>query len=274
MTQLETAQLLELTNLTFTLAILIYASYSDYKTREVTNIAWMIYAPIAATITCIRYLFFEQFLPWYLPLLSIAITWLFAIVLFYAGAFGGADAKALMCIALAHPLYPASVLQPLYETPVIFFPISVFSNAIIIAVLSVLYMVIRNFAWKKRTNKKLFEGLEEEGSMRKFLTLLTGYKVSLDDLKTKTHFYPLEDVDIMETDSEDAKRKLVLFPKDEAREKMILRLEEAVNKRKIQDSFVWATPGLPMLIFVTVGLLLTLFLGDILWIALRFLLPI
>ena len=34
---------------------------------------------------------------------------------------------------------------------------------------------------------------------------------------------------------------------------------------KISDG-VWATPGLPMLIFVTVGLIIALSLGDIVWI--------
>jgi preflagellin peptidase FlaK len=32
---------------------------------------------------------------------------------------------------------------------------------------------------------------------------------------------------------------------------------------------VWATPGLPFLIFITAGLVLALFVGDIVWICIR-----
>jgi prepilin signal peptidase PulO-like enzyme (type II secretory pathway) len=35
------------------------------------------------------------------------------------------------------------------------------------------------------------------------------------------------------------------------------------------DSYVWATPGLPMLIFVTLGLIVALFFGDIVWLFVR-----
>jgi prepilin signal peptidase PulO-like enzyme (type II secretory pathway) len=34
----------------------------------------------------------------------------------------------------------------------------------------------------------------------------------------------------------------------------------------------WATPGLPMLIFVTAGLIVALFGGDIVWICIRLIL--
>ncbi|MEM3442880.1 MAG: A24 family peptidase C-terminal domain-containing protein, partial [Candidatus Bathyarchaeia archaeon] len=67
------------------------------------------------------------------------------------------------------------------------------------------------------------------------------------------------------------KRKLVLIPKDESRNAIVERLAKAIDSGKIQD-MVWATPGLPMLIFITVGLIIALFFGDIVWIFVRFLL--
>jgi preflagellin peptidase FlaK len=76
--------------------------------------------------------------------------------------------------------------------------------------------------------------------------------------------------DIEET-PEGFKRKLVLLPKDESRDKIVQRLETAINTGNIKDK-VWATPGLPMLIFVTAGLIVALFLGDIVWIGIRLIL--
>ena len=81
------------------LIILLYASWSDYKTREVSNRVWVIYAPIALALSLAGLLLFE---PSQLPFygLSFGVTAGIALLLFYAGGFGGADSKALMCIAL------------------------------------------------------------------------------------------------------------------------------------------------------------------------------
>jgi len=58
---------------------------------------------------------------------------------------------------------------------------------------------------------------------------------------------------------------LLLFPKDENREEIVERIIKARDEGKIQN-MVWATPGLPMLIFITIGLVLALTMGDIVWI--------
>ena len=71
----------------------------------------------------------------------------------------------------------------------------------------------------------------------------------------------MEDAD---NSSPDPKRQLVIVPHEESREKIVERLSNAIEVGKI-DRFVWATPGLPMLIFVTLGLITALFFGDIVW---------
>ena len=78
----------------------------------------------------------------------------------------------------------------------------------------------------------------------------------------------MEDVD----DGENAlKRKLVVIPSDEGRDKIVERLSNAVQAGKI-DTYVWATPGLPMLIFITLGLIVALLFGDVIWLIVRFML--
>jgi preflagellin peptidase FlaK len=64
------------------------------------------------------------------------------------------------------------------------------------------------------------------------------------------------------------KRKLLILPKDEGREQIVKRLDTAINAGTIKDK-IWATPGLPMLIFVTAGLIVALLVGDIVWICIR-----
>jgi prepilin signal peptidase PulO-like enzyme (type II secretory pathway) len=67
------------------------------------------------------------------------------------------------------------------------------------------------------------------------------------------------------------KRKLVVVPRDEGRNEIVERLSNAVDAGKI-DAYVWATPGLPMLIFLTIGLIITLLFGDIVWLLVSFVL--
>jgi prepilin signal peptidase PulO-like enzyme (type II secretory pathway) len=46
------------------------------------------------------------------------------------------------------------------------------------------------------------------------------------------------------------------------------RIDAAVRSGAIPDR-VWATPGLPMLIFILAGLIATLLFGDIVWTCIR-----
>jgi preflagellin peptidase FlaK len=206
--------------------------------------------------------------------ISFGVTTAFAIILFYSGGFGGADAKALMCLALALPFHPQNLLNPLSGeiSPISknFFPVTVFSNSVLLAAATAVYIFLRNIVWNKKTGKELFEKDQKTESFgRKILVLITGYKIHIHKLEEKWHLYPLED--IQENPENGFKRKLVIIPKDEDRNAIVERLANAVQSGKIQD-MIWATPGLPMLIFITAGLIIALFLGDIVWICVSFLL--
>jgi len=254
-------EVLDIARVLLCLVFLIYASWSDFKTREVSNWVWVIFAPLALILTSLQFIIFTpQLLQGYV--LSIAATSALSITLFYAGAFGGADAKAFISLSLALPFYPNDILQPYSRviSPLsqMLFTITIFSNAVLLAALSVIYIVARNYFWRYKTGKKLFEGVEKEPKWRKILVLLCGYKVDITELEKKEHLYPLEDFDENE-------RKLLVVPKDESREEIVKRIQQAKREGKLQN-WVWATPGLPMLIFVTVGLIVALFYGDIVWI--------
>ena len=256
------------------LLFLFYASWSDYKTREVSNTVWILFAPLAFALTFIE-IYIDGFSQLPLYGMCFGLTAAFAIILFYSGGFGGADAKALMCIALALPFYPypENLFRPFFgEISLIsqtFFPITIFSNSVLLAATTAIYMLLRNIFWRQKTGKQLFEGEHESESFgRKLLVLATGYKVSINKLKEKWHLYPLEDLENAESG---LKRKLIVLPKDEGRDATVERLAKAVETEKIQND-VWATPGLPMLIFITAGSIIALFFGDIIWISISFML--
>lgn len=269
----EQSAFIDSAKIILSLVILLYASWSDYKTREVSNRVWAIYAPIALGLSLIQLIFYEpNMLPWFG--LSVGFTVGFSLLLFYTGGFGGADSKAFMCIALAipftplgsYPLIAAGQLSPIAD---VIFPFTVLTNAVLFAAASAVYLVIRNIIWHKKTGLPMFEGtLKTESFFKKLLVSITGYRIQISKLKQKWHIFPLED---LEDDTVGLNRKLVLIPKDEGREQIVERLSSAIDSGKIKD-YVWATPGLPMLIFVTAGLIFALLFGDIVWIILRLIL--
>ena len=266
-------EIFEAAKVTFSLAFLLYASWSDYKTREVTNRVWILYAPIALALSIAELLLYE---PERLPLfgLSVGVTIAIAFALFYSGGFGGADSKALMCLAMALPFAPATLFTPVLASGVSplsqnIFPLTVFSNAVLVAAFSGVVLLLYNLFWRVKTGQKIFEDtLASEPFWKKILVLITGYKVSVAKLKAKWHIYPMEDI-IEENDVDAGKRKLIVVPKDEGRDEVVARLSKAVDAGKI-GAKVWATPGLPMLIFVTIGLIIALLFGDIVWFLVSF----
>jgi len=252
-------ELLDGSRILVSLIFLVYAAWADFKTREVSNKVWAIFAPLAFLLTALQYILFPQDLL-YSYVLPFVVTLALSLVLFYAGGFGGADAKALICLSLALPLYPHYLLEsPIGYLPLIF-PLSVFINAVFLASFSVIFILLRNLSWKYRNKRKLFEGFEKESLGRKILILLSGYKVNIADLEKKDYLIPLEDLDARLEE----KRKLIAIPRDEEREEIVLRLLEAKSNGQIQGD-VWATPGLPILVFITAGLVIALVFGDILW---------
>jgi preflagellin peptidase FlaK len=266
-------QILAAARISIVLVFFVYASWSDYKSREVSDKVWIILGPLSLALTLTELLLYYQS-----QLVSYGIcfglTSVFSIVLFYIGGFGGADAKALMCLALALPFYPENLFMPAAGQPSpisrSFFPITVFSNSVLFAAFTAVALFIYNVLWRARKKEPLFEGdLKNESVGRKITVMITGYKASFTKLKEKWHIYPMEDIE--ETPEKGFKRKLVLLPKDESRDKIVQRLETAINTGNIKDK-VWATPGLPMLIFVTAGLIVALLLGDIVWIGIRLIL--
>ncbi|MBC7130162.1 hypothetical protein H5T51_02935, partial [Candidatus Bathyarchaeota archaeon] len=231
------------------------------------------YAPIGLLLNFLEFLLLSDFSMLPLYGLCFGLTSIFAIILFYAGAYGGADAKALMCLALALPFYPQSLTSvfsvDISPTMQLFFPLAVFSNSVLFAALTAIYMLFHNLLWRWRAGKSLFEGEQQQASIwRKILVLLTSYKLPIEKLEAKWHIYPMEDVEEAE---KTVIRKLIVFPKDSERDVIVKRLADAI-KRGLIPNQVWATPGLPMLIFITLGLIVALVFGDVVWILVRFLL--
>ena len=106
---------------------------------------------------------------------------------------------------------------------------------------------------------RMFEGLEHESVWRKILASITGYATELSRLHKIFYLYPMEKI---VEDSKGARRTFQLFVSAEVdRDKLLSELDESLCKVG-SPTRVWVTPGLPMLVFIFLGLIITLILGD------------
>ncbi|MCS7386198.1 MAG: prepilin peptidase [archaeon GB-1867-005] len=240
---------------------LIYASWKDWKTREIPDFIWVIMSIAGAAFLAVEIaltIAIIEKLKMLLLMVAFSIIFAFAIglLLFYLDFFGGADSKALMALSILMPLSPKLELNMVGNHP--FIPVAVFNNSVIMASLMSIVMVIRNLI-EKASGEELFKGLESENSWKKILAMITGYKIPATKLKEKQFTYPIEEIEKI---NGKVIRKLKIRVGASAGEENLMRILEMVEKGEIKDK-IWVTPALPMMIFITVGLIIALIIGDI-----------
>jgi len=257
---------LDLAALLVTAGVFIAASMSDLKTREISNRFWIVYGPIAGLVFALRMLFAPDLIP--ILLVSGGATILVSFLLFQFGVMGGADSKALMCLALALPVAP-SFLAPLWQPPFVFypFPIAILVNSFLLSIGSAVFLLARNLTQRASAGRGLFQGFERESVLRKALVLLTSYKTSFNVLQSKTYLYPAEEVSVI--DSKPVRQFHLVASAAEERDKMVTGLEGYKEQGLFSDG-VWVTPGLPHMVFLTASLLVTVVVGDLMmWLFFR-----
>jgi preflagellin peptidase FlaK len=263
---------LEVSRVFLSLFFLGLSSWYDFRTREVSNKMWVFFGPIGLALTLLQ-LYVDHLegaftVPWFW-LISVGLTTGISVALFFTGFFGGADSKALICLSIALPVYP-SFVYGYVAVFVLFLPLAVLGNAVLFSSLLVVLIAIYNLTQMVHSQEKLFEGLEAEPLWRKILAFVTGFKVNSEKLKAGFHYILLEQ--LSRGENGELSRHLNVAPRmdgDDAQEEA--QLEELLGKL---DRKVWVTPGLPFLVFITIGLLVALFMGDFIsWLVLRSVAP-
>ncbi len=216
------------------------ASFFDIRTREISNKLWLAFLPFSTLVTLLTIATDVTQIP--LIITSIAITSGIALLIFYLGLYGGADAKALISLAIAHP---TASIPPLY-TPML--PLSTLTNSLLLMVLSTPIALIKNIYWKTTTQQALFDGLEHEALWRKIAALFLCVKVSKASIKP----YHM----IAEQQLEEGVSQLTLFQQ--------IVDEDTIVNEKVPD-FVFIAYSLPMLPFILAGYLISLTIGDLIF---------
>ena len=235
------------------------SSIYDFRTREVDDWVWIVYGSIGLIVTVARLVIDSSML--FLTIASVVITVVVALGLFYFGLFGGADAKAIICLGVSVPLTP-SAFHPLLGYVHPFFPLVVVILGFICSASLAIWFGLRNAVAYLTEKSQMFEGLEHESRWKKAMALITGYRTELSKLESIFYLYPMEDV-LQEPES--VRRAFKLFVDAESdREMMVTKLKESLPKLGYSGK-VWVTPGLPMLFFILIGLIVSLVFGDVIF---------
>jgi preflagellin peptidase FlaK len=136
-----------------------WASYRDLAVRRVPNRLWVALAAVGVLATGWEAVALGVFTGPYTVLerlfvlrvvLSVGVLVPFAYLVWWVGGFGGADAKALMTLAVLLPTYPtyevAGVLFPAGPAALGVFSLSVLTNTVLVAALYPLGLVAANLA--------------------------------------------------------------------------------------------------------------------------------
>ena len=228
-------------------AFLLYACVLDLRERRVPNRIWKVM--VIAGIPLVIAEFFALTPNFHNVIFAssqFALMFGLAFGLYYLGAYGGADAKAIIVLSLLFPFYPilkfSTFSLPIFNSGFGVFAFSTLSNSVIAAPGLVVILFMRNL---------LKEGLKElSGNVFYYFI---GYRVDASHLP-KFHNL-LEYVD--------PKGKIVRLRRGiEPDEEIIYRLKNAYEKGKIEK--IWVTPGLPFLVFITAGFFISAILGNLL----------
>jgi len=252
---MDPLQLSEYAAILVTLFFFALSSVFDLKTREVDDKVWLVYGSSGVALTAFRLVLDPSTL--IVTAISIAIATVLALGIFYFGLFGGADAKAIICLGLTLPLVPRSLPSVLgYPHP--FFPVTVMIMGYICSASAAVWFGVRNSLTYVRDKQNMFDGLEEESRWRKLMAFFTGYRASVPKLRSTFYLYPMEDIPADAT-----KRSFKFFFDAEIdRDQLVSKFVESLSKIGFQGE-VWVTPGLPMLLFIFIGLVITLVFGDV-----------
>ena len=207
------------------LIMLILGSIIDIWKREIHDLYWIVFGGAGIVLAVLNPNIITQ-------LLSIGFALIiapFVIIVWRIGLFGGADAFALIALAVIAPV--ASLNDGSIS------PFTTLSNAALLFVIPFLLNLIRNGISQIRGNN-IFEGFDESLS-KKIIASFMGYKS-----KNPKFAFSIEKI-------------------ANGKKKLDLTIHHAEDQEFCITPNTWITPGIPYLLLITGGFIIQLIYGDI-----------
>ncbi|MDI6887255.1 MAG: A24 family peptidase C-terminal domain-containing protein [Candidatus Thermoplasmatota archaeon] len=218
------------------------ADKTNLKELKVRRVYWLFVWCIALSI--LAYLVYKHCIltcdMTFLSILTIPVLQIFIYILYSSRLlYGGADAKALICITLLTPFYPL-LTKPLlayFSIKLLWpYPLVILTNGIIITSILPLCFLVYNLI------RRDF----------KFPLSFLGYKLAIEEAEHK-FVWPLEV-------ARNGKIVKIYFPK---------RTEDTTKElealRRLGAKELWGTPKIPFIIPLLGGFVTSYFIGDIMY---------
>lgn len=218
--------------------MLVLASYFDLRSREVQDKFWIPFVAIGSALTAYDFYVGTPGFNLIELALAIGLTSVLAWGVYFLHLYGGADAKAISTLSVIFPIYETSSLHRLGA-------LATLTNSILLtALLPVVFMTLNLVKLYKGDD--IFQGFEEESRLAKFKATFLGLRKK----EAGKYDFPMEM-------SAEGRRRFHF------------------SLGKIDEDFatgkdVWVTPGIPLLVFVLLGFIITLGYGDILFLIVSF----
>lgn len=216
---------INLIRIVLALVMLAIGGIFDIWKREVHDYLWVVFGGIGLVVLLIEP---EPMDAIYSILFALIIAPV-SIIIWRIGLFGGADAFALIALALIAPQIT------LIESEIT--PLTTLSNAAVLIIIPLIINVLRNISSIIR-HENIFEGFNET-KYRKILACIYGYKA-----KQPKYGFSIE-----------RKRGKL--------KKFSFKAHHAENENFSTKPNTWITPGIPYLLLIIVGFVIQLLYGDL-----------
>ncbi len=207
------------------LTMLTVGSIIDIRKREIHDYYWIGFGSVGFLLLFID----PDIVPNLLTIGFALIIAPFVILLWRMGLFGGADAFALIALAVIAPMATFS------ENAVT--PFTTLSNAAILFVIPLLINVMRNVIAQIK-GENIFEEFDAS-TAKKSAAILMGYRA-----KNPRFGFAIEKT-------------------ENGMKKFDLAMHHAENQEFCTKPNTWITPGIPYLLLIAGGFIIQLFYGDI-----------
>ncbi|MFQ5475487.1 MAG: A24 family peptidase C-terminal domain-containing protein [Nitrosopumilus sp.] len=216
----------DIIGISLALTMLIVGSIIDVWKREIHDYYWIGFGVIGFLLVFIS----DEIIVNLLTIAFALIITPFVILIWRLGLFGGADAFALIALAVIAPLSTIS------ENTIT--PFTTLSNAAVLFVIPFLINVTRNVIARIK-GEHIFEGFDESTG-KKLAAMLMGYK------------------------AKNPKFAFAIEKTDNGKKKFDFVIHHAENQEFCTDPNTWITPGIPYLLLITGGFIIQILYGDIL----------
>ncbi|MEM2855728.1 MAG: A24 family peptidase C-terminal domain-containing protein [Candidatus Nitrosocaldaceae archaeon] len=208
------------------LITLIVASIMDLKKREISDKVWI----ISSSFSLILFILEFKNIDIIAYIISLTITSSISYSIYKFGLFGGADAKALIVISSLLPYYDTGIHN--------ISALTVLTNSVILTVGNIIYNVIKN-SIDIIKGRNIFQGFNEPLS-RKIFAFMLGNRV----YKVNGFAFLMEE--------KNGKERRFRFHAH--------AYDEFANAND-----VWVTYAIPFIVYITIGFVIMILYGDIIW---------